>query len=90
MAHGSYGDLEGMDREKSKSVGALRALAPFISPYKGIAFFAGIALVLTATISLALPLAVRQVVDSFGADESAVVDVTIASLPIATFDAPVV
>ncbi len=74
MAHGSYGDLEGMDREKSKSVGALRALAPFISPYKGIAFFAGIALVLTATISLALPLAVRQVVDSFGADESAVVD----------------
>lgn len=74
MAHGSYGDLDGMDREKSKSVGALRALAPFISPYKGLAIFAGIALILTATISLALPLAVRRVVDSFGADDGAVVD----------------
>lgn len=74
MAHGSYGDLEGMDREKSKRVGALRSLMPFIAPYRGIAILAGFALVLTAAISLALPMAVRRVVDNFGAEDVTIVD----------------
>ena len=74
MAHGSYGDLDGMDREKSKRVGALGALMPFIAPYRVTAFFAGVALILTAGISLALPIAVRRVVDNFNAEEAAIVD----------------
>jgi ATP-binding cassette subfamily B protein len=74
MAHGSYGDLDGMDREKSKRVGALGALMPFIAPYRLIAFFAGTALILTAGISLALPIAVRRVVDNFNAEDVAIVD----------------
>ena len=53
------------DREKSKRIGALRELAPFLSPYRWLAFFAGIALVLTASVSLVLPIAVRRVVDNF-------------------------
>lgn len=74
MAHGSYGDLDGMDREKSKRVGALGALMPFIAPYRVTALFAGIALILTAGISLALPIAVRRVVDNFNAEDAAIVD----------------
>ena len=53
------------DRPASKRVGALRGLAPFIAPYRGQATLAAMALVLTAGVSLALPLAVRRVVDGF-------------------------
>lgn len=54
------------DRAASKRVGALRGLAPFLKPYRGQALLAGGALVLTAMVTLALPLAVRRVVDGFG------------------------
>ncbi|MEZ5778224.1 MAG: ABC transporter transmembrane domain-containing protein [Paracoccaceae bacterium] len=54
------------ERASSKQVGALRGLAPFLRPYRGLVIGAGIALVLTASISLLLPLAVRRVVDGFG------------------------
>ena len=50
------------DRAKSKRVGALRDLWPFMSPYKGMMAAAFCALVLTAVVSLVLPLAVRRVV----------------------------
>jgi ATP-binding cassette subfamily B protein len=53
------------DRPASKRVGALRGLLPFIAPYRGQATLAGLALVLTAVVSLAIPLAVRRVVDGF-------------------------
>lgn len=53
------------EREKSKRIGALRELAPFMAPYRWLAFFAGVALVLTASVSLVLPIAVRRVVDNF-------------------------
>ena len=53
------------EREKSKRVGALRGLAPFVKPYGKMVAAAGFALVLTATVSLVLPLAVRRVVDGF-------------------------
>ena len=53
------------DRPKTKKIGALRGLAPFVAPYKGYAAGALAALVATAAISLILPLAVRRVVDGF-------------------------
>ncbi len=62
------------DREKSKRVGALRELAPFIAPYKILAFMALLALMLTACVSLVLPVAVRRVVDNFGTESDALLD----------------
>ena len=67
-------DTEGLDRPKSKRVAALRGLAPFIKPYRGMVALAGIALVVTSSVSLILPLAVRRVVDNFGADRAALLD----------------
>jgi ATP-binding cassette subfamily B protein len=56
------------DRAKSKQVGALAGLLPFLRPYRGLLTLAMIALVATAAVSLVLPLAVRRVVDNFNAD----------------------
>ncbi|KEO53061.1 ABC transporter transmembrane domain-containing protein [Thioclava pacifica] len=53
------------DRPKTKKIGALKGLGPFIAPYRGLAFGALLALIATASISLILPLAVRRVVDGF-------------------------
>ena len=50
------------DRPTTKRIGALRALWPFLRPYRGLLAAALTALVLTAGISLVLPLAVRRVV----------------------------
>nr|WP_319249520.1 ABC transporter transmembrane domain-containing protein [uncultured Celeribacter sp.] len=54
------------EREKSKRIGALAELWPFIRPYKRLMSLAIVALVATACISLILPVAVRRVVDGFG------------------------
>ena len=62
------------DREKSKRVGALRDLGPFLGPYKWMVVGAGLALVLTASVSLVLPLAVRRVVDNFNSADAALLD----------------
>lgn len=59
-------DVSAADRAKSKRVGALRGLAPFIAPYRVMVVLAGLALIVTAGVALMLPLAVRRVVDSFG------------------------
>ena len=53
------------ERERSKKLGSLRALWPFLWPYKALMAAAFAALVVTAIISLTLPLAVRRVVDNF-------------------------
>ncbi|MEM9341463.1 MAG: ABC transporter transmembrane domain-containing protein [Pseudomonadota bacterium] len=53
------------ERAKSRRVGALRELTPFFVPYRAMLFAALAALVLTATVSLVLPIAVRRVVDGF-------------------------
>lgn len=53
------------DRPAAKRVGALRGLGPFLAPYRGMAFLALLALTLTASVSLILPVAVRRVVDGF-------------------------
>ncbi|MFH5772637.1 ABC transporter transmembrane domain-containing protein [Paracoccus broussonetiae] len=55
------------DRPTTKRMGALRALWPFVRPYRWLMAAALVALAVTAGISLVLPLAVRRVVDGFDA-----------------------
>ncbi|MEM6311633.1 MAG: ABC transporter transmembrane domain-containing protein, partial [Pseudomonadota bacterium] len=62
------------DREKSKRIGAMRALWPFMRPYTGLMITATVALVVTAALSLTLPLAVRRVVDNFEIAQSDVLN----------------
>ncbi len=62
------------DRAKSKNIGALRGLGPFLRPYRALAFLAFCALSLTASVSLMLPVAVRRVVDNFGTESDALLD----------------
>ncbi|MGB3280252.1 MAG: ABC transporter transmembrane domain-containing protein [Pseudorhodobacter sp.] len=62
------------EREKSKHMGALGGLVPFLAPYRHLVIGAVLALILTACVSLALPLAVRRVVDGFAADNASLLD----------------
>jgi ATP-binding cassette subfamily B protein len=62
------------EREKSKKISGLSALWPFMLPYRLLMAAAIFALILTAMISLALPLAVRRVIDNFGSADGAVLD----------------
>lgn len=62
------------EREVSRRIGGLRALWPFLRPYKGLMAGAGAALVLTAMTSLSLPLAVRRVVDNFRVEDNELLD----------------
>ncbi|QQA43916.1 ABC transporter transmembrane domain-containing protein [Pelagovum pacificum] len=62
------------DRESSRQIGVLRQLVPFITPYKMMLFCALAALVLTAMVSLVMPLAVRRVVDNFNVADGALID----------------
>ena len=55
----------GADRPATKRVGALSALWPFLRPYRVLMAAALVALVVTASISLILPVAVRRIVDGF-------------------------
>lgn len=63
-----------LDREKSKHVGALAELWPFLRPYRKLLTAAILALVITASVALMLPLAVRRVVDNFSAENGAILD----------------
>ncbi|WP_108260921.1 ABC transporter transmembrane domain-containing protein [Mangrovicoccus ximenensis] len=62
------------DRAKSKKIGALRGLFPFLKPYRGLLVASLLALIFTATVSLILPVAVRRVVDGFLTGETALLD----------------
>jgi len=62
------------ERAATKDVAALKALMPFMAPYKWLVVAAGLALMLTAALSLTLPLAVRRVIDNFGTKDIAVLD----------------
>ncbi len=53
------------ERAASRRIGAMAGLLPFLAPYRLTVLAAFTALVLTAMISLILPLAVRRVVDGF-------------------------
>lgn len=61
-------------RDKSKTVKPLRALTPFLAPYRATVAAAFAALVSTATLSLILPLAVRRVIDGFSEESAALMD----------------
>src|SRR6056297_791045 len=63
-----------LDREKSKRLGALAELWPFLRPYRALLAAALTALVLTAAVALALPMAVRRVVDSFDNADGTLLD----------------
>ena len=62
------------ERAKSKRVGALRGLWPFIRPYRAMVGFALLALIMTASVSLVMPMAVRRVVDGFGTNDLSLLD----------------
>ena len=62
------------DRATSKNLSSLRALWPFLLPYSGLMLAALIALVLTASISLVFPLAVRRVIDTFNVEHVGLLD----------------
>ncbi|MGO4907679.1 ABC transporter transmembrane domain-containing protein [Pseudorhodobacter sp. W20_MBD10_FR17] len=62
------------EREKSKKMGALRGLVPFLMPYRKLVIGAILALITTACVSLALPLAVRRVIDGFSSENTSLLD----------------
>ncbi len=62
------------EREKSRRMGALRGLVPYVAPYRVLVVAAILALILTATVSLILPLAVRRVVDGFETEAANLLD----------------
>lgn len=62
------------ERAKSRRVSALAGLRPFLTPYRLMILAAGVALVVTASVSLILPIAVRRVVDGFGVEKAAMLD----------------
>ncbi len=62
------------DRAKSKNIGPLRQLLPFLRPYMIIVWGALAALTLTAGLSLTFPLVVRNVIDGFSEDSLANID----------------
>ncbi|WP_412505106.1 ABC transporter transmembrane domain-containing protein [Roseovarius sp. SYSU LYC5161] len=67
-------DADALDRDTSKRVSALADLWPFVKPYRVLLASALLALVLTAAVSLMLPMAVRRVVDNFNAQDGALLD----------------
>ncbi|SPF77922.1 ABC transporter transmembrane domain-containing protein [Pseudoprimorskyibacter insulae] len=74
MARGTTSTPEMADREKSKRIGVLAQLWPFMRPYKAMMGLALVALVLTACVSLIMPIAVRRVVDNFNAEDGLLLD----------------
>jgi ATP-binding cassette subfamily B protein len=76
MANTSEQVVEGMEQEaerraKSKNLAPLRALKPFVMPYRGMIAAACVALVVAAAATLALPIAVRGVIDhGFSAEDA--------------------
>ncbi|MBO6886126.1 MAG: ATP-binding cassette domain-containing protein [Marivita sp.] len=67
------------EREKSKKLGSLAALWPFVAPYRLLMFAALFALSATACVSLILPMAVRRVVDNFNTSDGALLDLYFAA-----------
>ena len=55
-----------IDRPTTRRIGALRALWPFLRPYRAMMAGAFVALLATSAVSLVLPVAVRRIVDGFG------------------------
>ena len=63
------------ERAKGTSLKPLQMLVPFIAPYKGTLMLAIIALLLSSAAMLAMPMAVRNVIDhGFSVEDAANVD----------------
>ncbi len=63
------------ERPKSRSLKPLRALLPFLAPYRGRMVLALLALLIAAAAMLALPMALRNVIDEgFTASNAAAID----------------
>jgi ATP-binding cassette subfamily B protein len=62
------------DRPRSRRIGVLAGLWPFVRPHRGMLVAALVALSVTAVVSLILPLAVRRVVDSFNTADAGLLD----------------
>ena len=67
-------DKKSEDRAKADTISPLRSLMPFFNPYRAMVLAALISLIVTATVSLILPLAVRRVVDGFALEKLAQMD----------------
>jgi len=68
-------DARTVPRTKGKSLGPLRRLAPFLSPYRGRVVLALGALVIAASATLGMPIAVRHLIDAgFAAEKVTSVD----------------
>ena len=63
-------DAAPTDRPKSRSLKPLRALAPYLAPYRGTLFLALLALLVAAAAMLALPIALRHLIDQGFASHS--------------------
>src|SRR5210317_2225744 len=64
-----------INRPKGSSIKPLRALVPFIRPYLGTLFLAMAALLIASGAFLALPIAVRYVIDfGFNAENVSTID----------------
>ncbi|WP_170331526.1 ABC transporter transmembrane domain-containing protein [Ruegeria arenilitoris] len=62
------------ERAGSKKLGVLSSLWPFMKPYRMLMIGATLALTVTAGMSLALPLAVRRVIDNFRIEDGELLD----------------
>ena len=72
---GSETVTDGLDRARSRNLRPLRALLPFLAPYRGMLLAALGALLLAAGATLSLPVAVRFMIDQgFSAEGAAEVD----------------
>ena len=74
MADTDVVNFDPLDREQPNDLSALKALWPFLKPYKFTMLSAFLALTLTAAVSLILPLAVRRVIDTFSSDNTLMLD----------------
>ena len=68
-------DMEPESRSTGSSLQPLRMLVPFITPYKGTLLLAIVALLVSSAALLAMPIAVRNVIDhGFSIEDAANVD----------------
>ena len=74
MSRGNPYKSDENDRAKSRRIGALASLWPFMRPYGWLMAASLLALVTTAAVSLSLPLAVRRVVDNFETGDGALLN----------------
>ena len=68
-------EVDPESREKGKSLRPLKSLVPFIAPYKGVLLVALLALLLSSAATLAMPVAVGNVIDyGFSVDDADRID----------------